>query len=278
MTDLYAVIGNPINHSKSPLIHSLFSEQTKQGIIYSAIQAPMDGFAKTVKEFLSNKGKGLNVTVPFKVEAFQLADYLTERAKCARAVNTLILQSDGMLLGDNTDGAGLVQDITVNHDESMKKKRILLIGAGGAVRGVVAPIINEQPSEIIIANRTASKAKDLAADFMGLARSQQVKIDSSSLGTIFGVFDIVINGTSSSLHGQSLDINPSVIGKNTVCYDMMYSPTQTLFNQWAISHGAVRTLDGVGMLVEQAAESFFVWRGVRPSTSSVLSILGTINK
>jgi shikimate dehydrogenase len=268
MKDQYVVFGNPIGHSKSPLIHRLFAEQTGQTLEYTAALAPLDDFTAFAKAFFQH-GRGANVTVPFKEEAYRLADSLTERGRRAGAVNTLIKQRDGSLLGDNTDGAGLVRDLKVNHGVTLSGKRILLLGAGGAVRGVLEPLLAEQPEVIVIANRTVEKAELLAKEF-------------SELGPVFPAgfdwleepVDIIINATSASLSGDLPPIVPSLIqpGK-TFCYDMMYGNEPTAFCRWAAEHGASQAVDGLGMLVEQAAEAFFEWRGVRPESAPVLAEL-----
>jgi shikimate dehydrogenase len=268
MKDQYVVFGNPIGHSKSPLIHRLFAEQTGETLEYTAALAPLDDFTAFAKAFFQH-GRGANVTVPFKEEAYRLADSLTERGRRAGAVNTLIKQPDGSLLGDNTDGAGLVRDLKVNHGVTLSGKRILLLGAGGAVRGALEPLLAEQPEVIVIANRTVEKAELLAKEF-------------SELGPVFPAgfdwleepVDIIINATSASLSGDLPPIVPSLIqpGK-TFCYDMMYGNEPTAFCRWAAEHGAGQAVDGLGMLVEQAAEAFFEWRGVRPESAPVLAEL-----
>lgn len=266
--DRYGVFGNPIGHSKSPLIHRLFAEQTGQQLSYEALLAPLDGFTAFARDFFAN-GRGGNVTVPFKEQAYQLADSLTPRAQRAGAVNTLSKQDDGGLLGDNTDGAGLVRDLTVNAGVSLQGKRILLLGAGGAARGVVAPILAENPQALVIANRTVEKAEQLAKLFADLG-----PVVAAGFDWLEAPVDLIINATSASLAGELPPISPSLIQTDhTVCYDMMYGKGLTAFNQWASEHGAARTLDGLGMLVEQAAEAFFLWRGVRPDSAVVLAEL-----
>lgn len=266
--DLYAVVGHPISHSKSPRIHSLFAEQTGEALEYTAIQAPVDDFAGTVRTFFERGGKGLNVTVPFKQEAWELADALTPGAKAAGAVNTLYRDARQRLCGENTDGPGLVRDLMVNHGLSLAGKHLLVLGAGGAVRGVLAPLLAEGPASLVIANRTASKATALAALFAGA-----VPIRGCGFADVSDPFDLIINGTSASLQGDLPPLAPDVIGADTVCYDMMYGPDLTPFNQWARDQGARQVIDGLGMLVEQAAESFAIWRGVRPDTAPVMAAL-----
>lgn len=262
--DRYAVFGNPISHSKSPFIHTLFARQTQQQLTYEKIEAPIDDFVGSIRRFLAEGGKGANVTVPFKEQAFTLADQLSPRAKLAGAVNTLKLTDDGLLLGDNTDGAGLVQDLKY-HLEELSGKKILLLGAGGACRGVLGPLLEQQPAEIVIANRTVTKAVQLAEQFSAMG-----KVRACQFADLNEPFDLIINGTSASLAGTMPDIPVAVIGTATVTYDMMYGSQDTVFNKWAKDQGAIKTIDGLGMLVCQAAESFAVWRGIRPGTRQVI--------
>lgn len=264
MSDLYAVMGNPINHSKSPQIHSAFAEQTKQDLIYSAILVPLEKFKEEADRFFHN-GLGLNVTVPFKEDAWQYADTYSSRALRAGAVNTLIKKEDGLIHADNTDGIGMVRDITFNNGCVIKGKRVLVLGAGGAVRGILEPVLEEKPLEVVLANRTVSKAQVLASDFSDVGN-----ITGCGFDQIEGQFDLIINGTSASLSGDLPPIPDSVIHEHTTCYDMMYGPEPTVFNQWAAGLNSGATLDGLGMLVEQAAESFKAWRGVRPESSPVI--------
>ena len=263
----YGVFGNPIAHSKSPLIHGLFAEQTGQAISYKPLLAPLDSFPEFVTQFFVN-GSGANVTVPFKEQAFALADQLSERAQRAKAVNTLKKLDDGRLLGDNTDGAGLVNDLLNNH-VVLAGQKILILGAGGAVRGVLEPLLAQGPAEVCIVNRTVEKAEQLACEFADLGHMTAAGYD-----WIDAPVDIIINGTSASLSGELPPLANSLIkAGDTVCYDMMYGKDTTVFNQWAQAQGAARTLDGLGMLVEQAAEAFFVWTGVRPNPKPVLEQL-----
>ncbi|WP_286717079.1 shikimate dehydrogenase [Thalassolituus sp. UBA2009] len=268
MTDLYAVVGNPIGHSKSPQIHSAFAAQTRQDLLYTAQLVPLDSFERALDKFFKHGGCGVNVTVPFKENAWRYADEFTPRAQRAQAVNTLKKMSDGRILADNTDGVGLVRDLTVNHGVTLTGKRILLLGAGGAVRGVLQPILEQQPAELIIANRTLSKAQTLAADFADLGN-----IKAAAFDALDGSFDVIINGTSASLSGDLPPLSPAVLTAGTVCYDMMYSTQTTVFNQWALDHGVTKAIDGLGMLVEQAAEAFALWRDVRPETATVITVL-----
>ncbi|WP_172148094.1 shikimate dehydrogenase [Pseudomonas tumuqii] len=264
--DRYGVFGNPIAHSKSPLIHRLFAAQTGEQLSYEALLAPLDDFAGFARHFFVD-GKGANVTVPFKEQAFQLADSLTARAQRAGAVNTLKKLDDDSLLGDNTDGAGLVRDLSVNAGFELRGKRILLLGAGGAVRGVLEPLLAQQPAALVIANRTLAKAEQLASEFADLG-----PVVACGFDWIDAPVDLIINGTSASLAGESPPIAASLIESgHTLCYDMMYARQPTAFNRWAAEQGAARTLDGLGMLVEQAAEAFLLWRGVRPDSAPVLA-------
>lgn len=266
--DRYVVFGNPIGHSKSPLIHRLFAEQTGQQLEYSALLAPLDDFTACARTFFQ-EGLGANVTVPFKEEAYRLASSLTARAQRAGAVNTLIKLADGSLQGDNTDGAGLVRDLVVNAGVSLAGKRILLLGAGGAVRGVLEPMLAEKPASLVIANRTVEKAELLAELFDDLG-----PVSASGFNWLAEPVDLIINATSASLAGDLPPIAASLIEPgHTVCYDMMYGKEPTPFCKWATEHGAKLVLDGLGMLAEQAAEAFFVWRGVRPDTAPVLAEL-----
>ncbi|MEX0603361.1 MAG: shikimate dehydrogenase [Marinobacter sp.] len=269
--DLYAVVGNPVSHSKSPRIHSLFAAQTGEPVEYTAIQAPLDGFAETVTGFFERGGRGLNVTVPFKEQAWAMSDRRTWRAEKAGASNTLFIDKDGQLNADNTDGAGLVADLVKNHGVTLAGKRILILGAGGAVRGVLGPLLAEQPETLVIANRTPAKARVLAGLFADDAGDTQLR--GCGFDEPAEVFDLIINGTSASLQGELPPLAPAVIGPATLVYDMMYSPDTTTFNRWALSNGAKAAMDGLGMLIEQAAEAFAIWRGVRPDTAPVIEAL-----
>lgn len=268
MSDHYAVFGNPIGHSKSPAIHTRFAAQSGQDLVYEAILAPLDGFAASVRAFAAAGGRGANVTVPFKEEAFRLADRLSERARRAGAVNTLAFGADG-IVGDNTDGAGLVRDIEGNLGVSLAGRRILLLGAGGAARGALEPLLAGGPAELFIANRSAAKAAALAAEFAGLAA-----LAGGGFGQLGGRrFDIVVNATSASLAGSDLPLPAGLFAPGSLAYDMMYGCGDTPFLAQARRQGAGRLADGLGMLVEQAAEAFFLWRGVRPATAAVLAEL-----
>ncbi len=274
MTDQYAVVGNPVKHSKSPQIHALFAQQTRQDVEYTTLLAPLDSFRKTVLTFFQHEqGRGLNVTVPFKQEAWELCDQLSDYAKQAGAVNTLVARDDGTIYGTNTDGVGLVTDLQTNHHLPLAGKNILILGAGGAVRGVLQPLLEKQPAKLFIANRTAAKADQLAELFSSLGG-----FSGNLAGGGFDAipdtnFDIVINGTAASLTGDLPPVSESCIKKAQCCYDMMYSNDPTAFVQWATELGVPMSLDGLGMLIEQAAESFYIWRGVRPETQSAFSLL-----
>ena len=271
MTDLYCVFGNPIAHSKSPAIHTAFAAATGQDLAYEARLAPLDGFAASVADFRAAGGRGANVTVPFKEEAFRLCDRRSARAELAGAVNTLIL--DGKeIVGDNTDGAGLVRDIVANLGINLAGKRLLLLGAGGAARGVIEPLLGERPQSLTIANRSADKAELLAEIFQNAASTVNATVDGGNYEKLAGrSFDAVINATSASLAGASLPLPAGVFAPDSLAYDMMYGKGDTPFLALARREGAGRVADGLGMLIEQAAEAFRLWRGVRPDTAAVLA-------
>ena len=268
MTDLYAVFGNPIAQSKSPEIHKQFAEQTAQDLQYTKELIPPDNFSESVKKFFSHpKAKGLNITVPFKVDAFNLVDDLTPRAKIAGAINFIAKQANGILLGDNTDGIGMIKDM-LNLGWIIKDKRVLILGAGGAVRGVLQPFLDQQPTSITIANRTLSKAEELVAQL------QSQKLDAVEYSQLSGkAFDLIINGTSASLQGDLPPLPNNILSSAACCYDMMYGAEPTVFLKWALENNAVQIADGLGMLVNQAAEAFYLWRGVRPEVNVVIEIL-----
>lgn len=270
MTDRYAVFGNPVAHSKSPLIHAAFAKQTGERIRYEKCEAPLGGFAEAVGEFFAMGGAGCNVTVPFKEDAFRFANILTERAQLAGAVNTLWLDDEGVV-GDNTDGAGLVGDL--QRVVSLAGKRLLILGAGGAARGVIGPLLACKPAGIVIANRSADKAQAVLAEIVDKLPGAGERLSCTSLATLAGPFDVVINATSASLAGASLPLPDGLFADGAVAYDMMYGKGETPFLAQAAAMGAALRLDGLGMLVEQAAEAFFVWRGVRPQTAAVLADL-----
>lgn len=270
MIDRYAVIGNPVAHSKSPQIHALFAHENGQDIAYGRLLAPLGGFRETVERFRAEGGRGLNVTVPFKEEAYRLATVHSERARAAEAVNTLRFDAD-VIFGDNTDGAGLVRDIRDNLGIAIAGRRVLLLGAGGAARGVVAPLLAEGPSELTIANRNIERARVLERHF---APHSGPGVRASAYDALSGSrFDIVVNATSASLAGALPPLPRGVFAAGSLAYDMMYGTGLTPFLQWARGQGAGLTADGLGMLIEQAAESFFVWRGIRPRTATVLASL-----
>ena len=270
MTDKYAVFGNPIDHSKSPDIHRQFAEQTGQALSYEKQLVDPQGFEAAADAFFAGGGKGLNITVPFKQDAYSYVARTSPRARRAGAVNTLSLEADGTILGDTTDGVGLVSDIKHNLGWQIRHKKVLILGAGGAVRGVLEPLLEEQPQHIIIANRTVDKALQLAkgfAEFGYLLGCGFDMLDEQQ-------FDVIINGTSASLQGELPPLPDSLINADgsTVCYDMLYGAEPTPFMQWAAERGA-KVSDGLGMLVGQAAESFALWRGVRPETAPVIRSL-----
>jgi shikimate dehydrogenase len=264
--DRYAVMGNPVAHSLSPAIHAEFARQTGQRMVYTAIQVDEGGFEQAAGNFRAAGGKGLNITVPFKRVAWSWVDRRSARAERAGAVNTIRFGDDGAY-GDNTDGVGLVRDITVNLDAPLAGCRVLIAGAGGAVRGVLEPVLAQRPRELVIANRTVDSALELAAQFS----SAELPVTGGSFEDVAGrEFDLVINGTAASLHGAALPLPPTILAPGALCYDMMYAAAPTPFLRWAQAHGAARVADGLGMLVEQAAEAFLVWRGVCPQTATVI--------
>jgi shikimate dehydrogenase len=270
--DLYAVIGNPIGHSKSPFIHARFAQQTGETIEYRALLAPLGGFEQTVQAFVAAGGQGLNVTVPFKLDAHALANKLSTRAAAAGAVNTLRIDSEG-IYGDNTDGVGLVRDIEANLGVSLTDKNVLLLGAGGAARGVVLPLLGRKPRSIAIVNRTADKAQALVEQFAQAAREAGCTLAGGGPGAVEPhPYDVIVNATAGSLDAALPECDERAFGRRTLAYDMMYGPEPTVFMRHAHALGA-RASDGLGMLVEQAAESFFIWRAVRPASAPVLAEL-----
>ena len=271
MPDRYAVFGNPIAHSKSPRIHAAFAAQTGQSLTYEALLAPLDGFARAVAEFRHAGGRGANVTVPFKEQAHALCDHLSARAEAAGAVNTLTFSEDGVW-GDNTDGIGLVNDLVGNLGFALAGRRILLMGAGGAARGVVLPLLEQAPSEVFIVNRTAAKAVELARHFNGPgSRHGAAGLRGGGYEELSGRYDLVINATAASLAGDLPPLPAGLFAEGALAYDMMYGK-DTPFLAFAAGEGA-RGADGLGMLVEQAAEAFFLWRGARPATKPVIDLL-----
>ncbi len=268
----YAVIGNPIGHSQSPFVHSCFAGQTNEPIEYTRLLAPLDGFVKTVREFIAQGGRGFNVTAPFKFEAYALADTLSARAAAAGSISTIRID-DGRLYGDNTDGIGLVRDLVHNHGFPLGQSRILLLGAGGAVRGAMLPLLDKRPAEIVILNRTAERAAELVRHFSDAARKMGCRLSGGDHSVVDGAFNLVLNATRSSLNGELPEFDGAVFTpRHTLAYDLMYSARPTPFMQYASAHGA-NTADGRGMLVEQAAESFLIWRGVKPDSGPVLKEL-----
>ncbi len=263
------MMGNPIAHSLSPRIHRQFAEQCGQSLSYEAILVETDGFAAAVDEFQANGGKGLNITLPFKLQAFALADERSPRAERAGAVNTLVLRDDGSRYGDNTDGAGLLRDLADNHGIMLRGENILILGAGGAVRGALEPLLSAHPQRLVIANRTVSRAESLVDDFSALGPLEAVSFEAlAGQG-----FSLIVNGTAAGVSGQVPPIPDDVLLPGGTCYDMFYASEATAFVRWGQAHGASKTLDGLGMLVEQAAESFFIWRGLRPKTHQVIESL-----
>ncbi len=267
--DNYAVIGNPVAHSKSPQIHLAFAQQEGVSIDYRRILADDETFVATVEKFFHDRGCGLNITLPFKVKAYQQCTELNDYAQAAKAVNTISFSSTGDWIGANTDGIGLLRDLKSNLGVELTRKNVLILGAGGAVRGILLPLLQENPSQIVIANRTYEKAEALAKEFIAagtISSSQFSDLKSSK-------FDIVINATAASLSNQIPPVSATVLKSETVCYDLAYSDQDTAFLNWAKTHHAGTTSDGLGMLIEQAAESYFIWRGFRPDTGSVFSLL-----
>lgn len=268
MTDhaRYAVFGNPIKQSKSPAIHSLFAKQCGQAMQYRAVRIELNDFERAASDFFARGGSGLNITIPFKQRAFEFAEHVSERARRAGAVNTLTRREDGGVYGDNTDGVGLVRDMICNLGWSLRDRRILLLGAGGAARGVVEPLLRERPLELLIVNRTPERATSLAHQF-------------SEIGPVGGgaydlvgdrSFDVLINATSTGLSDSMPDLSSSLITERSCCYDLVYGAEPTPFMRWGAREAAWAVADGLGMLVEQAAESFYIWRGVRPETRAVI--------
>lgn len=269
MTDRYGVIGHPIAHSKSPVIHRLFAEQTEQDLSYEAFDIPPEELATRMRQLFAEGVRGLNVTVPHKTAVLAITSRLTSRAELAGAANTLVVHADGSVEGDNTDGAGLVTDLRQNLRMRLAGKRILILGAGGSTRGIVPALLDAKPRDIMVANRTAERSQELARDFRMLGRVLAAQFQ--ELGG--QRFDLVINATSAGLKGEVPPFPPSILGPETLCYDLSYAMQDTPFVAWARDNGAGRVCQGWGMLVEQAAESFFIWRGVRPDTKPILARL-----
>jgi shikimate dehydrogenase len=273
VTDRYAVIGNPVAHSKSPFIHAEFAGQTGQDLIYERVLAPLDGFAATLLNFRAEGGLGLNITLPFKLEAFALAEERSTRALDAQAVNTLKFEG-ATIYGDNTDGIGLVRDIQANLVFPIEGRHVLLMGAGGAAQGAVGMLLDAKPARLVIANRTPQKAEQLAARMRRVRGLGAAVLSASGYAELTGrQFDLIINSTSASLNNAVPELPDGVFARDCLAYDMMYGNGLTPFLEKALTQGAARLADGIGMLVEQAAESFFIWRGVRPQTSPVIAAL-----
>lgn len=267
--DRYGLVGYPVKHSRSPFIHGMFAKQTGQSLSYQLLEVAPEYLANEVQRFFAEGGKGLNVTVPHKQAVVDLVKYRTPRAEFAGAINTILVMEDGVLMGDNTDGVGLLNDLRNNLKFELKDKRVLLLGAGGAARGVLAPLLQQLPSELVIANRNVERATDLAKEFQNLGTLRGMSfadLDSEP-------FDLIINATSASLQGEMPAMPDAVVSEPTLCYDMGYSKEDTVFTHWAKQLGAAHAVQGWGMLVEQAAEAFFLWRGVRPETIPVLVAL-----
>ena len=268
----YAVFGNPIKHSKSPLIHASFAQQCGLQLQYRAVRVEIDGFAHAARSFFEGGGAGLNVTVPFKQEAFELVDTLSDRALRAGAANTLTPLPTGGIAGDNTDGIGLVTDMVVNLGWAVRDLRVLVLGSGGAVRGILEPLMRERPKQVLIVNRTASRAAQLASEFSDLG-----PVEGGAYSLIGSrQFDLVINGTSAGLSGEMPELPASLLTDHSCCYDMVYGAQPTVFMRWAAHHAAWAVSDGLGMLVEQAAQSFYLWNKVKPETRSVINQLRSV--
>ena len=265
----YAVFGNPIKQSRSPFIHAEFAKQTGISLQYRAIRVELDDFERSVTDFFKAGGSGLNVTVPFKEQAYQLASRHSARAVRAKACNTLKPDGDSVY-GDNTDGIGLIRDMVANHGWNLRGARVLLLGAGGAARGVMEPLLRESPEYLVVANRTLTKAETLAQEFADLGKVWARDLTDLSAEL---AFDVIINATSAGLKGETPDLPDSLLGDRCCCYDMVYGAEPTAFMRWAAENAAWAVSDGLGMLVEQAAESFYIWHQERPDTASVINHL-----
>jgi shikimate dehydrogenase len=264
--DRYGVVGHPVEHSRSPLIHTVFARQTRQRLTYELIDAAPAAFETAVRGFGAAGGKGLNVTVPHKEAAFALCDENSAAARAAGAVNTISIV-DGRLLGDNTDGVGFIRDVTVNQRQALAGRRVIVLGAGGAARGILGPLLAEKPSEVTLANRTRERADQVAAHFAGAPLVARAFAELAALPP----YDVLINATSAGLKGEAPPFPASLLDPSSFCYDLVYGASDTPFVAWAKAHGARRAVQGWGMLVEQAAESFAIWRGVRPDTRALLN-------
>lgn len=266
--DRYVVLGNPIAHSKSPLIHRLFAEQTQQNMDYQAVFVPLDGFEQTVTALFAKGIQGCNITIPFKQNAWNFAHELSPYAQTAGALNTLMICPDQRIYGHNTDGLGMMRDLRVNKQVAIQGKKVLVLGAGGAVRGIIQPLLEAEPAYVLLANRTASTALELARDFKNLGELQGLGLEA-----ITGSFDLIINGTAASLQGGMPPLPVACLAEGGVCYDMMYGNEPSPFMRWAYENHAAQVFDGIGMLIEQAAEAFELWRGIRPDTQPVFAAL-----
>lgn len=270
--DLYCVFGHPIAHSRSPWIHSRFAALTDQPLDYQARLAPLDGFADSLHSFIAQGGRGCNVTVPFKHAAAACAHSRSPRVALAGAANTLVIDAQGHIHADNTDGLGLVADITRNAGHTLAGRDVLLVGAGGAAAGVLGPLLEEQPRRLVVCNRTAAKAQALVDSHHSLANNQKVELLAQAQQGLEGNFDVIINATAASLQGGAIPIAAQVLRPGCLAYDMMYGPAAQGFLDWASAHGA-QARDGLGMLVEQAAAAFTLWRGLQPPAAQVLQEL-----
>lgn len=264
--DRYGVVGHPVEHSRSPLIHTVFARQTGQNLTYELLDCEPAAFETAVRGFGAAGGKGLNVTTPHKEAAFRLCDERSEAARAAGAVNTISIDG-GRLRGDNTDGVGFIRDVTVNQRQALAGRRVIVLGAGGAARGITGPLLAEQPAEVVVANRTRDRAEQLVGSFGHHPRLRAVSFDELAG---LPAFDVLVNATSAGLKGEVPPFPASLLGPHSFCYDLVYGSNDTPFVTWAKSHGAGSAVQGWGMLVEQAAESFFIWRGVRPDTKPLL--------
>ena len=265
----YAVLGNPVKHSKSPQIHLLFAKEMGITLEYNAIEVPNDELSTYVNLFSSQGGKGLNITVPFKENAYKLCTEITSRALESGSVNTIKFDTETNIIGDTTDGEGFINDLRKNYGINLQNKSILILGAGGTVKSIIERLVSEEIKNVVIVNRTLSRAEELEKKF-----KNKIDIKSFSYETLPNdIFDLIVNGTSLSLSSEVPPVSRNIINKNTFCYDLMYSSDKTVFIKWAIENGALRASDGLGMLVEQAAESFFIWHGVKPNTAKVIEAL-----
>jgi shikimate dehydrogenase len=267
MNDTYALMGNPVTHSHSPFIHTEFAKQTHQDMTYIKMEIPLDQFEEQVRLFVKQQGKGLNITIPFKQRAYHLVNKLSSQAAVAKAVNTIQILPNGQLYGDNTDGMGFIRDITLNQNYNLKDKNILILGAGGATRGILQPTIEQAPKKITLANRTFSQAQQLEFEFKSSGLIQAVELEA-----LDEPVDLVINAARLESPAK-IALNTSILSATTFCYDLMYGHELTPFLKWAILNGNTQIADGTGMLVEQAALSFFIWRGVKPDTKRVIKLL-----